>query len=92
VLPLAVEVLEAETEDEGRDDETTIILLLVDEGVELELVESDELAPKDVELDPSNDGGGTAVLGSTSLPTPQGMESPEGCFELAGGVEEPVGD
>jgi len=88
VLPLAEDVLEAGLEDEtkGEDEVTTTMLLL---GKDVELAAGrDELVLEDVEFDPVN-GGGTAALVSTRLPTPQGILSPEGCLELAGGVEDP---
>jgi len=84
VLPLAEDVLEAGPKDE---DEVTTTMLLVGKGVEL-TDGSGEFALEDVELDPEK-GGGTAALESTRLPIPQGILSPVGCFELAGGVEDP---
>jgi len=92
VLSFAEGVLEAgRTDDEyNEEDGVTMSLLLLGKGDDLELKEGvDELAAEDVELD----GGGTTARESTSLPTPQGMRSPdEGCAALAGGVEEPSGD
>lgn len=85
MLPLAEDVPEAGPEDENE--EVTTIMLLVGKGVEL-ADGRDEFALEDVELDPEN-GGGTAALESTRLPIPQGILSPEGCFELAGAVEDP---
>jgi len=90
VVFLAEEVLEAGSDDEVKDgDGVTTSLLLLGKGDDLELKEEiDELAAEDVELDPA-DGGGTAALSSASVPTPQGIGSPEGCLGLAGGVDEP---
>lgn len=89
MVALAVEVLEARSEEDDKDaDVATVSLLLLAEGDGDERV---ELVREDVELDPPN-GGGTAALASTSLPTPHGIASPEGCFALAGGVEEPSAD
>jgi len=86
-------VLEAGPDDDKDGDgvTTSLLLLLLGKGDDLELTEEiDELAAEDVELE-LVDGGGTAALSSTSLPTPQGIGSPEGCLELAGGVVEPSG-
>jgi len=91
VLSLAEEVFEAGPEDDDKDEDgdgVVTSLLLLGKGVDLR-EETDELAVGDVELDP--DGGGTTAPASTSLPIPQGIGSPDGCFGLAGGVEEPSG-
>jgi len=82
VLSLAEGVFVARPED---DEDVTTSLLLLGNGNDPELEEKrDELAPEDVELDP--DGGGTTALALTSLPMPQGIGSPEGCFAFSGEV------
>jgi len=92
VASFAEGVLEARPADGEYKDEdgvtTSLLLLGKGDGDDLELKEVDELAAEIVELD----GGGTTAFESTSLPTPQGIRSPEGCMALAGGVEEPSGD
>jgi len=79
VLPLAEGVFEAGPEDEV---DITKSLLLLGKGNDAELEERDELAPRDVELDP--DGGGTTALTLTSLPIPQGIFPPDGWFAFSG--------
>jgi len=80
VLPLAEGVVEAGLEDEV---DITKSLLLLGKGNDAELEEErDELAPRDVELDP--DGGGTTALALTSLPIPQGIFPPDGWFAFSG--------
>ena len=91
VLPLA----EVEPEGKEVDDATSDLvavtiteLILVDEATAVEFKAPEEEGPSAAKA-----GAGTALLGSTSLPTPHGIASPDpGCFGLAGGVVAPVAD
>lgn len=65
-------------EDDNEDEETTV--LRPDDAAE-----DEEFVPD------TPGGGGLAVEGSTSAPTPQGTGSPLGCFSLAGSSVWPSG-
>jgi len=69
---------EDSAEDDDEDEDTTE---LMPDGA----AEDEELVPDTPE------GGGVAVEGSTSAPTPQGTGSPLGCFALAGSSVWPSG-
>lgn len=86
---------DAAAEVAGAEDDATVSGVAdaaVYAGEELdataEVAAAAEVVPS-APVDESQDGGATAVLGSTSAPVPHGMALPSGCVALGSGTVEP---